>query len=279
MIAINDSFMLEAAIYHLLRTHFRDQSYYVDLLELFHDITYKTEMGQLVDLITAPEGVVDLGRFSLERHSTIVILKTAYYSFQLPVALAMRVCGIPDVYTIATPSGESKTIKPYDVALSILIPLGEYFQVQDDFLDYSASPEVLGKIGTDIVDNKCSWCINTVLKVCTPEQRALLERNYARKGDIEAGAAGSENDQKAAGGSDAGGLCEKRVKDLYAQVGLPNIYADYEEGINKQLNDAIAGIPEEGTLTDEKGNKLEPTQGLKQKVFTSFLSKIYGRSK
>jgi farnesyl diphosphate synthase len=67
MIAINDSFMLEAAIYHLLKSHFRDQSYYVDLLELFHDITYKTEMGQLVDLITAPEGVVDLGRFSLER--------------------------------------------------------------------------------------------------------------------------------------------------------------------------------------------------------------------
>jgi farnesyl diphosphate synthase len=191
----------------------------------------------------------------------------------------MRVCGIPDVYNITTPSGESKTIKPYDVALSILIPLGEYFQVQDDFLDYSAPPEILGKIGTDIVDNKCSWCINTVLKVCSPEQRAVLERNYARKGDIEAGAEGSENDQKATGGSDAGGLCEKRVKDIYAQVGLPKIYADYEEGINKQLNDAIAAIPEEGSLTDEKGNRLEPTQGLKQKVFTSFLSKIYGRSK
>ena len=35
-IAINDSFMLEAAIYFLLKRHFRNESYYVDLLELFH---------------------------------------------------------------------------------------------------------------------------------------------------------------------------------------------------------------------------------------------------
>jgi len=37
-IAINDSFMLEAAIYHLLKSHFRSESYYVDLLEIFHEV-------------------------------------------------------------------------------------------------------------------------------------------------------------------------------------------------------------------------------------------------
>lgn len=37
-IAINDSFMLEAAIYYLLKKHFRQESYYVDLLELFHEV-------------------------------------------------------------------------------------------------------------------------------------------------------------------------------------------------------------------------------------------------
>ena len=34
-IAINDAFMLEAAIYHLLKRHFRKEAYYVDVLELF----------------------------------------------------------------------------------------------------------------------------------------------------------------------------------------------------------------------------------------------------
>lgn len=38
-IAINDSFMLEAAIYYLLKKHFRSTPYYVDLLELFHEVS------------------------------------------------------------------------------------------------------------------------------------------------------------------------------------------------------------------------------------------------
>ena len=38
LLAINDSFMLEGAIYHLLKTHFRSEPYYVHLLELFHDV-------------------------------------------------------------------------------------------------------------------------------------------------------------------------------------------------------------------------------------------------
>lgn len=37
-IAVNDSTMLEAAIFHLLRVHFRSEPYYVHLLELFHEV-------------------------------------------------------------------------------------------------------------------------------------------------------------------------------------------------------------------------------------------------
>ena len=46
-IAINDSFMLEGAIYILLKKHFRQDPYYVDLLDLFHEVTFQTELGQL----------------------------------------------------------------------------------------------------------------------------------------------------------------------------------------------------------------------------------------
>lgn len=96
------------------------------------------------------------------RHSLIVIYKTAYYSFYLPVALAMQISGIQDD-------------RAYKAAEDILIPMGEYFQIQDDFLDCYADPETLGKIGTDILDNKCSWVINTALAHVTPDQRAILD--------------------------------------------------------------------------------------------------------
>ncbi|KIM77231.1 hypothetical protein PILCRDRAFT_625473 [Piloderma croceum F 1598] len=175
-IAINDAMMLEAAIYHLLKSHFRKESYYVDLLELFHEITHLTEMGQLVDLITAPEHEVDLNKFSLEKHQFIVIYKTAYYSFYLPVALAMYMTRIPSTYTL-----NYSTPDPYKIALDILLPLGEYFQIQDDFLDYSGTPEQIGKIGTDIIDNKCSWCIITALTIASPAQRKVLDENYGQK--------------------------------------------------------------------------------------------------
>lgn len=37
-IAINDAFLLEGAIYHLLKIYFRQERYYVELLDLFHEV-------------------------------------------------------------------------------------------------------------------------------------------------------------------------------------------------------------------------------------------------
>ena len=65
------------------------------------------------------------------RHHLIVVYKTAFYSFYLPVALAMRMAGVKDEAA-------------YKQALDILIPLGEYFQIQDDYLDCYGTPEQIG---------------------------------------------------------------------------------------------------------------------------------------
>src|SRR5579871_6003443 len=168
MIAINDAFMLESSIYILLKKYFKSHQSYVELIELFHEVTFQTELGQLCDLLTAPEDMVDLGNFSMDKYQFIVIYKTAYYSFYLPVALALHEIGL------STP----KNLKQ---AEDILIPLGEYFQIQDDYLDNFGKPEHIGKIGTDIQDNKCSWLVNQALEVATPEQYKLLEQNYGQK--------------------------------------------------------------------------------------------------
>jgi hypothetical protein len=37
--------MLEGAIYYLLKKHFRSEAYYVDLLELFHDVSAANDLA------------------------------------------------------------------------------------------------------------------------------------------------------------------------------------------------------------------------------------------
>ncbi|CRG87502.1 farnesyl-pyrophosphate synthetase [Talaromyces islandicus] len=230
LIAINDAFLLEGAIYTILKKYFRSHPAYIDIIELLHDTTYQTELGQLCDLITAPEDNVNLNNFSMEKYTFIVKYKTAYYSFYLPVTLALH------YLQRATPNNLKQSE-------DILISLGEYFQIQDDYLDGFGAPETIGKIGTDIQDNKCSWLINQALEMVTPEQRKLLDEAYGRK--------------------DA--ALEAKVKALYNDLNLEQHYKDFEEKRVTELRQKISAVDE--------------SEGLKKEVFSAFLDKIYKRSK
>ncbi|KAI5309692.1 Farnesyl pyrophosphate synthetase [Ascosphaera atra] len=230
MIAVNDACVLEGSIFILLKEQFRSHPAYIDFVELFHEVIYKTEMGQLCDLITAPEDKVDLANFDMQKFTFIVIYKTAYYSFYLPIALALH------YLQLATPENLKQ-------AEEILIPLGQYFQAQDDFLDVYGTPEQIGKIGTDIQDNKCSWVINQALLLATPEQRKVLDESYGRKNkELEA-----------------------KVKEVFKEINIEKVYREFEEEQVGKIRSMIETVDE--------------SQGLKKKIFEDFLSKIYKRDK
>ena len=38
LMAVNDSLILEGAIFQMIRKHFRKESYYVDLIDLLHEV-------------------------------------------------------------------------------------------------------------------------------------------------------------------------------------------------------------------------------------------------
>ncbi|KAM7100341.1 LOW QUALITY PROTEIN: farnesyl pyrophosphate synthase-like [Molossus nigricans] len=200
--AINDSMLLEACIYRLLKLYCWEQPYYLNLIELFLQCSYQTELGQTLDLITAPQGNVDLGRFTEKRYKSTVKYKTAFYSFYLPVAAAMYMVGI---------DGE----KEHANAKKILLEIGELFQIQDDYLDLFGDSSVTGKIGTDIQDNKCSRLVVQGLQRASPEQRQILQENYGQK---EA--------EKVA-----------RVKALCEELNLQAVFLQYEEDRYSHLMD------------------------------------------
>ena len=230
MIAINDAFMLESSIYILIAKHYRSHPSYAGFLELFHNVTFQTEIGQLCDLLTAPEDKVDLSQFSPKKHRFIVIYKTAYYSFYLPVALALHYLEL---------ASDSNLKQAHD----ILIPLGEYFQIQDDYLDAYGAPEMIGKDGTDIQDNKCSWIINQALERASDEQRKVLDECYGQKDPTKV----------------------KEVKKIFEELRLEEAYVAYEQKAVEEIRNRIS--------------KVDEGSGLKKEVFESFLQKIYQRTK
>ena len=181
-------------------------------------------------MITAPEEKLNFDQFSFEKYRFIVNFKTSYYSFFLPATLSLY------QLDLATP-------KNLQQAEKILLLTGEYFQVQDDYLDGFGIPEIIGKIGTDIQDNKCSWLINEALKRASPEQRKTLEDNYGRK------------DESA----------EARVKEVYNEMDLETVYRKYEDEKVVQIREAIYSIDE--------------SDGLKKSIFEGFLNKIHKRTK
>ncbi|KAF6292862.1 farnesyl diphosphate synthase [Rhinolophus ferrumequinum] len=226
--AVNDAFLLEASIYRLLKFYCREQPYYLNLMELFLQSSYQTEIGQTLDLITAPKGNVDLSRFTEKRYKSIVRYKTAFYSFYLPVAAAMYMAGI---------DGE----KEHSSARKILLEIGEFFQIQDDYLDLFGDPSVTGKIGTDIQENKCSWLVVQCLLRASPEQQQILQKNYGQK---EA--------EKVA-----------QVTALYKELDLPAVFAQYEQDSYNRL---VA-------LIEQCASPLPPA------IFLRLAQKIYKRKK
>lgn len=204
--AINDSMILESCVFALLKKFCRHKSYYVDLVDLFHQVIFNTELGQSLDMLTSEQPVLDFKEFTPDRYAAMIKYKTAYYSFYLPVAVAMHLAGISDT-------------ESHENSAKILCRIGSLFQVQDDYLDMYGDPAVTGKIGTDIEDTKCSWLVIEAMKRATPEQQQLLDTCYGQKD--------SENVEK--------------VKELYRCLDLENVFKNYEKETYTEICSEIEG--------------------------------------
>lgn len=91
--------------------------------------------------------------------------------------------------------------------------------------------ELVGKVGSDIEEGKCSWLAVVALQRMNLSQRKLMEKYYGTPGE-EAVAT---------------------IKDLYIQLGLPATYSAYEEKsynmINTHIQQISKGLPHQLFLT------------------------------
>jgi len=201
LMAINDALSIEMCVYILLRS-LPDYVPVDKLVELFEWATIITEMGQTLDMQNSECAHVDLSHFTEDTYSAIVKYKTSVYSFYLPIASGLVAAG---------QDSNCSQLK------EITLQMGHYFQAQDDFIDCFGNPEVTGKIGTDIQDNKCSWLVVEALKYASQKQRQLIKDNYGKKNEI----------------------CVERIKELYSELNLETCFKNYEQESLDQINDSI----------------------------------------
>nr|XP_010924112.1 farnesyl pyrophosphate synthase isoform X2 [Elaeis guineensis] len=115
------------------------------------------------------------------------------------------------------------------------------FYLPDDYLDCFGDPEAIGKIGTDIEDFKCSWLVVQAMAHANESQKKILTENYGK--------------------SDS--ACVAKVKSIYKDLDIQNIFFEYERMSYEQLISSIEGLPGRAV----------------QEVLKSFLHKIYKRRK
>jgi farnesyl diphosphate synthase len=140
----------------------------------------------------------------MDRYKRIIRYKTAYYSFLCPMVSGMLLAEWDDPVLI----GEIE---------DILLNVGEYFQIQDDYLDCYGDESKTGKVGTDIQDGKCTWLLIKALEKASPDQRKALQENI-----------GSKEPEKVA-----------KVKGIYDALRIPAVYAEFEENAIAGIQDAI----------------------------------------
>ncbi|KAL1500777.1 hypothetical protein ABEB36_006222 [Hypothenemus hampei] len=225
--AINDALLVQDAVYQLLKKYFKNHPLYISILESFQDNHIKTCLGQSVDSMCLNlDGKPNLDMFTMSRYASMVKFKTAYYSFVHPVTTAMYLAGLSDVEL----QRQAKTI---------LLEMGEFYQVQDDFLDCFGDPSTTGKQGTDIQEGKCSWLAVMALQRSSPAQRKIMEEHYGRS-DPESVAT---------------------IKKLYEELCLPSTFAIYEEESFNLIKTHIQQI----------------SKGLRHDLFFNIMDRIYRR--
>jgi farnesyl diphosphate synthase len=206
--AINDGLLLEQLLYRLIESNEYTKAYSIPACAILRDAAMRTVLGQHLD--TSPPDSVT--QFTREQWLSVVRFKTAFYTFILPVELGILV------------SGRTFTGEDLRAVRRVNLMIGELFQAQDDILDCFGDPTVIGKIGRDIEEGKCTWLLYTALA----ETRTLASDTYQELVDLFS--------------SPRSPTSVQRVKSIYKDIQIESLFESFTTDLNTEINSTIDSI-------------------------------------
>ncbi|XP_063233829.1 farnesyl pyrophosphate synthase-like [Bacillus rossius redtenbacheri] len=205
--AANDGLLLESGMYELLRGYFQRESYYPRAVDTFQQVAQMAILGRCLDLrASEAAGEARLAMFNSQHLADIARHATAYPRLYLPLVLAAAMAGYEESLL-----GE---------ASELILKIGVYGRFQDDVLGLAAGT----RGGTAALElGRCTWPAVVTLQRATPRQRLALQNCY--------GCSGQDN--------------VSAVKEIYAEVGIEELFADYKREEIKCLSSGVDKIQDE----------------------------------
>lgn len=211
--------------------------------EVYANTKLYTILGQHLDSFTR----ADVHKYTMGHINDTYVLKTAYYTFYLPLMMGYR-AGIL-FGNIVIGSAAVSNVSGADIArvdsimelqqhldsdieqriYSVSMDLGRLFQMQDDFLDLYA-PELLNKASVDYKDSKASWTIVRALELCGSSCAGKAGSSAVTR-EMLIEAYGKESSDR-----------EKIIK-LFNELGLKDVYTKEATALLEQCRTSLASLP------------------------------------
>ncbi|CAD5213946.1 unnamed protein product [Bursaphelenchus xylophilus] len=155
LVAINDGLMLDQMIDLIVRETVPTHPRLYDMLRFIYETKRRSVLGELFDTTSKT-----LDECTFDRYEQIILHKTTYYTYILPIQLGFSLANRDD----------------FDELLPVAERLGLLFSALDDYLDCFGDPALTGKtIMNDLVEGKCTWITCTALGLLqTPENSKTL---------------------------------------------------------------------------------------------------------
>jgi farnesyl diphosphate synthase len=208
--AINDGLLLEQVLYELIEQSPFTKPVSVKAHRKLRDASMRTVIGQHLDTCP-PKSALE---FTRDQWLSVVRFKTAFYTFHLPCELGILV------------SGTQFKNSDLSALRHLCLLLGELFQAQDDMLDCFGDPAVIGKIGRDIEEGKCTWLWYSALELTEddPVTRSKLVELYTSPDRA----------------TDAN--ITQEVKIIYKKIGIEDKFSHFQSNLRSEIDSCIASM-------------------------------------